>query len=545
MKLTIEQKKLGRKYNILRLLCTDLQNGRTSELQKLYETAGLSNNRKLQQRLYKRRTVGEPFLNMVYSDMIYIVVDEIMANPDLEDYFEDLYTIRFPHIKDSFLKLEELYKQNKKNSKPIMLRGMDFFYFSYLIYASDIFNDPKDLNLPSFEEDMQTLQFAYYTIDKDFVNGNFMFSGEENEVFKSPLFTKYVNKKKNRLAEHLGVPVTELCSYIHNEMKSHRTEDGTPIRPGFVGTIELMTKSIINNKYGGTIWYEVVTSDDKDTQGKLNYVPDVETIIHDYYQSFVLTRYAEKLYNKEPFNKITLSRECETPGVEYDYSMILCMYEMDVLYKMFSSMMEKYYADFSWEKSVKQRMEERYEKIIDDLQGIIRQKVAQIEKLSTDNSNLSLQITDDISKATAPLMADSNKLYQKLEKQNEEIEKLKKQLKYQDEFIAELNKDDKVAATDTSYDLESLQGKRYLFVGRCGDALPELRHQFPNSIFMESENANISGIKVDAVVMLVKWMSHSMYYKVKSSNNFLDIPCVMCNGKNKDGILQKVYDQMF
>lgn len=127
MKLTIEQKKLGRKYNILRLLCTDLQNGRTSELQKLYETAGLSNNRKLQQRLYKRRTVGEPFLNMVYSDMIYIVVDEIMANPDLEDYFEDLYTIRFPHIKDSFLKLEELYKQNKKNSKPIMLRGMDFF----------------------------------------------------------------------------------------------------------------------------------------------------------------------------------------------------------------------------------------------------------------------------------------------------------------------------------------------------------------------------------------------------------------------------------
>lgn len=129
MKLTIEQKKLGRKYNILRLLCTDLQNGRTSELQKLYETAGLSNNRKLQQRLYKRRTVGEPFLNMVYSDMIYIVVDEIMANPDLEDYFEDLYTIRFPHIKDSFLKLEELYKQNKKKLKANNVTRYGFFLF--------------------------------------------------------------------------------------------------------------------------------------------------------------------------------------------------------------------------------------------------------------------------------------------------------------------------------------------------------------------------------------------------------------------------------
>ena len=60
----------------------------------------------------------------------------------------------------------------------------------------------------------------------------------------------------------------------------------------------------------------------------------------------------------------------------------------------------------------------------------------------------------------------------------------------------------------------------------------------------EPETNNLSGIKVDAVVMLIKWMSHSMFYKVKASSALSHSKIIMCNTKNIDTILQKMYDEL-
>ncbi len=61
---------------------------------------------------------------------------------------------------------------------------------------------------------------------------------------------------------------------------------------------------------------------------------------------------------------------------------------------------------------------------------------------------------------------------------------------------------------------------------------------------MESETDNLSGIEVDAVVMLIKWMSHSMYYKIKSAGSLSQTKVIMCNSKNINIILQKIYDEI-
>ena len=116
-------------------------------------------------------------------------------------------------------------------------------------------------------------------------------------------------------------------------------------------------------------------------------------------------------------------------------------------------------------------------------------------------------------------------------------------MQYQEEFITELNKNE-IELQKNTYSLETLQSKRYLFVGRIGDTLPELKHRFPNSLFMETESYNLSQIDVDAIVMLIKWMSHSMFYKLKSSRKLSNTKIIMCNTKNIDTILQKVYDNI-
>ena len=158
------------------------------------------------------------------------------------------------------------------------------------------------------------------------------------------------------------------------------------------------------------------------------------------------------------------------------------------------------------------------------------------------NSTLSLQITADNSKQTAPLVSENNKLLKVIEDKNSEIADLKRRLEYQELFISELNKPE-VEEVNNTYDLELLQSKRYLFVGHISDALPDLKYKFPNSIFMESETAHISNIEVDAVVMLIKWMSHSMFYKVKATGSLTDKKIIMCNTKNIDTILQKMYNE--
>ena len=177
------------------------------------------------------------------------------------------------------------------------------------------------------------------------------------------------------------------------------------------------------------------------------------------------------------------------------------------------------------------------------MKQITEKKEAQISTLSKKNEVLAMQITADSSKQTAPLVAENNKLIKQLEDKDEEISRLKRQLQYQEDFIAELNKPDEDLA-DKTYNLESLQAKRYLFVGHAAEALPELKRIFPNSLYMETETFSLSGVDVDAVVMLVKWMSHSMFYKIKSAGNLAETRNIMCNTKSIDTVLQKIYDSM-
>ena len=217
------------------------------------------------------------------------------------------------------------------------------------------------------------------------------------------------------------------------------------------------------------------------------------------------------------------------------------MYEMDVLYKMFSIMQQQYYHDFSWEKITNQSITKRFEIIISYLEQTIREKERNITELSDKNNRLSLQLSCDNSKQMAPLIADNNKLLKQIEEKDNIINDLRKQIKYQEEFIFELNRTD-IIESNKKFELSELQSKRYLFVGHISDVLPELKHKFPNSLFMESETYNTSGISVDAVIMLIKWMSHSMFYKIKSS--LPNVRTIMCNTKNIDTILQKMYDEI-
>ena len=132
-----------------------------------------------------------------------------------------------------------------------------------------------------------------------------------------------------------------------------------------------------------------------------------------------------------------------------------------------------------------------------------------------------------------------SKLNKKIEGKEQEIISLKHQLESKEEYIQLLLKQDDPDIT-RDIDVSLLQQKRYLFVGHANEALPELRRVFPNSIFMDSENMSINDIKVDGIVMLIKYMSHAMFYKVNASSIRKEVPVAMCNTKNINNVYNKM-----
>ena len=132
-------------------------------------------------------------------------------------------------------------------------------------------------------------------------------------------------------------------------------------------------------------------------------------------------------------------------------------------------------------------------------------------------------------------------LNKKIQEKDSQIDSLKDQIASQNEYIELLLANEEPESRIT-IDIEKLKHKRYLFVGHIKEALPQLYAQFPNSLFMENETFDLKNIKVDGIVMLIKYMSHSMFYKVNATSALAGIPVVRCNTKNIDTVYSKMQE---
>ena len=134
---------------------------------------------------------------------------------------------------------------------------------------------------------------------------------------------------------------------------------------------------------------------------------------------------------------------------------------------------------------------------------------------------------------------EEERLNKIIDEKDKELEELRDRLRSEDEFVELLSRTEEEETDEI--DVGPLHGKRYLFVGFVDDHLPELKHDFPDSVYMNSHNTNIKNLNVDAVVMLTKFMSHGMYYK--AINQFRGkSPIVYCNRKRINSVYRDMYD---
>lgn len=525
------------------ILLEDVSNHDYTRIQKIFEGGHISNNR-LVNMVDKPRFIDVDFREMIFIDMANLLCDEIMSNPALDELFVSVYSKKYT-------KATQIAQENVKNGSEDMKRKMDALsvterhFCLYLLIDADNASGGAilDCNIIRFLKLEALSNEALKENDYEHNMEQYQkltFSETEDRILLSRQFERFLSKRKCEIAEYLGVEEKDIPNVI---VKGMDFSTDVEEKNYLFRTEKLLSRFALMEKNGGLCWLSNLAG--SGLRKEYYYQPDVDQIIRSYYTVQVIEMHDRLVSTTGRFAKLDLSRGWET-DCERDVRGICHMYCLDVFYKMFAEMMKEYYKTFSWEKITSENMQRRYDQMANELNLIIADQKNQITSLGRQISLLKLQSTEDNcngeDKVAAEYERQNGKLIKEIEQKDKEIIRLKDYIKSQEEFLA--LQSDAEPDEATVVDEDSLRARRYLFVGSANEALPDLRRKFPGSVFMQSENTDISNISVDAIIFLTKWMSHAMFYKVRNSGIYQKVPSAMCNTKNINRIFYDMDRQL-
>jgi len=543
-----EQKEYLRKTFACHMMYEYQDNGNISDIQKLYEFAHIKGNQKLVERVRqgKRVILESPYQN-IYVDMIFVLADEIVENAALaENYialFEKRYNRYFHFMTEeasSGYKIDGLESMEEKNKcwkellgryQEMLLRASDA-EAQFLLFAM-LYRIPyKQLLFPANHKD------KYYELRlKPFEVAEYIDATKNKAVsarmdwcdsfLDSKTYQRYISRRIKELAEFIEESEDDLILATERVISY----------VGYVSEYYIRTAYLFRRHGLSIRWWEDTIQKDNVTR----YVPDVRGIMEDYYRAYFFNYWLEMRPEVENITKVDVLRYTKPGDPSQELENIIAMCEQDVVCQMYQELLEQYYANFSFEQLLGQPMKNRYDRIIAEYEKEASLQHSLYRSLQKENARLlELINSKDRDPELEKYTRESNK---ELERALKEIEHLKGVIRSQEDYIEEIvNGQNEAEAVPEmpSYDLPKLQSKKYLFVGDVDSCFRELRRAFPGSVFMAANTDDISSISVDAVVYLIKCMSHSMYYKVQNLYGASDVPIIRYNGKN----LELLYQEM-
>ena len=551
----------AQKMQLMKLFQSDILSLRLNEIQRLYDAAHITTSRLLNQ-LHRHDSGMTDMLNSVFVDISYILIDEITKNPEIESLFSELYDARYPNARKYFDRIEResgskddmfdafqaavrhYIRADNPASAMEAIKRPEFILFSYYTYKSALMIENGVCAEDAMREDALSWKKRQSGNNAEYLlsDYHFVFSDTSERIFDSRMFDKFIRKTREGVADYLGIAEKDLNNHMYELLKHDvRSEDFSYLPgDGIPGITNSSTLHVIQDNYGTAQWFQTITTSKGIRRGSLSYRPDIDRLFKTYCRARVEIEFMRKLEAEEDFPKSFLLKTCRSNSPEIDYQAVCYLYNMDIVYQMFREMQERYYADFSWEQVTHKNELTRNNEVIEDLRRIIRDKENSITSLIRENEILSSGIRKQDSTSAVSHLQELQKLSKTIEQKDNEISRLNERLALQEEFIEMLNSYGEEEPKEDPINISALQSKRYLFVGFIEEALPDLRKIFPNSVFMNTENTVISNIRVDAVICLIRYMSHGMLYKVRSEAKLADTPFIYCKGRS----INSVYSDM-
>ena len=530
------QKKIlnQKKHCALVVLQTDYHKGDFRNIQVLHKMIDPDNKRIINKRKDNRYPNG--FLEtQLFDDITHVIAEEVCNNSKYNELFKELYFARFPKVKDY---IETIIKFNNSSKAADFInhvkdpeKGLLVFCLCDLVEEGNEslqfmgFYDPPGVN--QFESMRENFR-------RSITSGQF--PGTEDSIIGSPAYNKFARKLEEAIIAYINNGEETLEAAFSKIIKNMIAME----KKGFAFPEKIspiLKKFIITNHNGNSAWFLQVINEQGEGK-KYNYKPDINELFEDYCISYVYSSMYKNGIKGESFSKTYLARDVFPESMESVVESILDMYFMDIFYQMFEISQEQIYANFSWESYT---AKSHHDVLIERINKLENEN----ELLQSSNTALEKRVVNyetDLGSNNKIVSFDSLKEIKRL---NSEVESLREKLlsqKDQLSLMEELLVQKEIEVDDTSeelqIDMELLQSKKYLFAGRSQEAFPQLKKLFPNSVFMTETTKDLTGIQVDAVVYLIKYISHSMYYKVKNSVVSENRPCINYNGKNMNKLLE-------
>ena len=544
---------------LVNIFLEDIKKEQYDILQKLYDVCCIT-NRQLVVQLHSHTFPFVSFDKAIYGDIAHIIIGHIIEDQAVNDIFVELMSQRYPKVLGRVRAVLDAYSESNKEGIekyksiiPYYIKTdhsemtQEFRFLTYLIINSEFYEVYARI-LPEEIDNAVNWLSARRGLESELNDYKVKFGGIESEdgepVYASPVYKKYLRKRKDALATYLGIVPEQLSSFFINAFDADLQEEDLTyeIPDGDAGVAYSNALAVVQGHYSPACWLQQITAPKSIRKESAGYKPNVEYLIDQYYKKIVYRKWADSWKHDEPFSKMTLSRECTTDPAK-DYINILYMYQMDTMYQMFVVQQEELYRTFSWDSFAHSSQKARNEQIILNLKETIKTKDNTIDSLTRE-----LLVWKESNQRSVDSKAIDNiqafkKIEKELQEKDAETERLREQLRVQNEYIEALT-EEKEDDGEISADPQKLHGKRFLFVGHINEAHPslahELRRNFPESVFIENLSDNLGGLQVDGIVYFITFVSHALYYKVRKDGCFNGIPYVYCRSCNAD----KVYAHM-
>lgn len=508
---------------------------------------------------------------IVTIDKLMNLERQIDGPPDIQFYYDVLELIELDMEKHPALYAETFisyYKKQylsiinevgilnnpKKAADDVIEYAIDVKYFDYmseramrvflLLYKFSLNRD--------FVETLDECNFRISGLEKNpeqVILDNFIYSffGEKSK------YNSYIKRCRKMLSKMRGIPESNLNNEL---LKSILIEDikNYNLKKDIGYAFSQFT--IISQGGGGT-WYNglVMKKSSKDIYKDLRYYPDIDRIIENYYKSkmtfLIKDNDIQEVLQSDSHDDDFINLLIKKINFNEDFDEIIKMASIDVVYHLFKYTWKKLYelklAELNGGFVVIENNGNEESSMFIDQTKKIEEMEAKLEDRSHFDRYIELQkmkYTDYIGGQNKNLELAYRVMYKALDEDRQEREQLKRKLEIQEQLLEEMQQPDPEPEPELDFSL--LKGFKYLFAGRLEvTGLMDLKKEFPNSIFLEAETADISNIKVDAIILLTKGMSHSMFYKLKSIKSFEGLPWIYYNSKNVVGLYTKMYNSLF
>lgn len=499
-------------------------------LKELYDYLELYDNKKIMAMHKKNPKLSNNPKDGIFEDIISIIVEEVCHNEGLLEKIIQHYLRKYPFVKEVFDKnstdFNKYRKEGSRLTRDDETEKNIFCLLYYFVYGK---NDPAKMHniLQGLKtiSDYGGLEYKTYTQDLGICWGI-------DNLDEDKLYKKYLKKQRKVLTDYLGIEPDKLEFYLLKICavfsKGKRKYQNNKLYIVEESLFKIMDKYTIPANCVITI------------QKNIDYHQIVKENFESLCGALVFYKYLDYAMEGRKLEHSMLMFHVEMENPEAFFQILVASFYFELLTIQFNDMIAEYYKNFSFDKFLGTNQQKELIQQIEKLKAELEEKKGIIAHQNEQAFNSRQKEYAEAQKENNVYEKQISKLNRQIDSKDDTIKNLKRQLEIKDEYIALLSKEDD--DKEGKIDISLLQTRKYLFVGDAKEALPELKKTFPNSLFMETETYTLKNIKVDCVVMLIKYMSHTMFYKIKSTSALKDVPMVMCNTKNVNTIYRKMME---